>query len=79
MKQGKTLQELGRELQRQRLNRQDFLTDTRSFLQWGKRLINKSLLGSTSPFVTTRKCRKRLLNCSIATSTAGSIKIPNEE
>ena len=30
MKQGKTLQELGRELQRQRLNRQDFLPDTRS-------------------------------------------------
>ncbi|MBQ6296722.1 MAG: DUF932 domain-containing protein [Selenomonadaceae bacterium] len=30
MKQGKTLQELGRELQRQRLNRQDFLADTRS-------------------------------------------------
>ena len=30
MKQGKTLTELGRELQRQRLNRQDFLADTRS-------------------------------------------------
>ena len=30
MKQGKTLQELGRELQRQRLNRQDFLADTRT-------------------------------------------------
>ncbi|MBR4903888.1 MAG: DUF932 domain-containing protein [Selenomonadaceae bacterium] len=30
MKQGKTLQELGKELQRQRLNRQDFLADTRS-------------------------------------------------
>jgi len=30
MKQGKTLQELGRELQRQRLNRQDFLADTRA-------------------------------------------------
>ena len=30
MKQGKTLQELGRELQRQRLNRQDFLADPRS-------------------------------------------------
>ena len=30
MKQGKTLSELGRELQRQRLNRQDFLADTRS-------------------------------------------------
>lgn len=30
MKQGRTLQELGRELQRQRLNRQDFLADTRS-------------------------------------------------
>ena len=30
MKQGKNLQELGRELQRQRLNRQDFLADTRS-------------------------------------------------
>ena len=30
MRQGKTLQELGRELQRQRLNRQDFLADTRS-------------------------------------------------
>ena len=30
MKQGKTLAELGRELQRQRLNRQDFLVDTRS-------------------------------------------------
>ena len=30
MKQGKTLQELGRELQRQRLNRQDFLAYTRS-------------------------------------------------
>ena len=30
MKQGKTLQELGRELQRQRNNRQDFLADTRS-------------------------------------------------
>ena len=30
MKQGKTLAELGRELQRQRLNRQDFLADTRS-------------------------------------------------
>lgn len=30
MKQGKTLLELGRELQRQRLNRQDFLADTRS-------------------------------------------------
>ena len=30
MKQGKSLQELGRELQRQRLNRQDFIADTRS-------------------------------------------------
>ena len=30
MKQGKTLAQLGRELQRQRLNRQDFLADTRS-------------------------------------------------
>ena len=30
MKQGKTLSELGKELQRQRLNRQDFLADTRS-------------------------------------------------
>ena len=30
MKQGKTLAELGKELQRQRLNRQDFLADTRS-------------------------------------------------
>ena len=30
MKQGKNLQELGRELQRQRNNRQDFLVDTRS-------------------------------------------------
>ena len=30
LKQGKTLSELGRELQRQRLNRQDFLADTRS-------------------------------------------------
>ena len=30
MKQGKSLQELGRELQRQRNNRQDFLADTRS-------------------------------------------------
>ena len=30
MKQGKTLQKLGKELQRQRLNRQDFLADTRS-------------------------------------------------
>lgn len=30
MKQGKTLAELGRELQRQRQNRQDFLADTRS-------------------------------------------------
>ena len=30
MKQGKPLSELGRELQRQRLNRQDFLADTRS-------------------------------------------------
>ena len=30
MKQGKTLQALGRELQRQRNNRQDFLADTRS-------------------------------------------------
>ena len=30
MKQGKTLLELGRELQRQRLNRQDFLADTRT-------------------------------------------------
>ena len=30
MKQGKTLLELGKELQRQRLNRQDFLADTRS-------------------------------------------------
>ena len=30
MKQGKTLQELGKELQRQRLHRQDFLADTRS-------------------------------------------------
>lgn len=30
MRQGKTLQELGREILRQRLNRQDFLTDTRA-------------------------------------------------
>ena len=30
MKQGKTIQELGRELQRQRLNRQDFIADTHS-------------------------------------------------
>lgn len=30
MKQGRSLMELGRELQRQRLNRQDFLADTRS-------------------------------------------------
>ena len=30
MKQGKTLLELGRELQRQKQNRQDFLADTRS-------------------------------------------------
>ena len=30
MKQGRTLLELGRELQRQRLNRQDFLADTRT-------------------------------------------------
>ena len=30
MKQGRTLQELGSELQRQRQNRQDFLADTRS-------------------------------------------------
>lgn len=30
MKQGKTLQELGRELQRQRNNRQDFIADTHS-------------------------------------------------
>lgn len=30
MKQGRTLAELGRELQRQRKNRQDFLADTRS-------------------------------------------------
>ena len=30
MKQGKTWAQLGRELQRQRLNRQDFLADTRS-------------------------------------------------
>ena len=30
MRQGRTLQELGRELQRQRRNRQDFLADTRS-------------------------------------------------
>ena len=29
MKQGRTLQELRRELQRQRKNRQDFLSDTR--------------------------------------------------
>ena len=30
MKQGRSLLELGKELQRQRLNRQDFLADTRS-------------------------------------------------
>ena len=30
MKQGKSLQNLGRELQRQRNNRQDFIADTRS-------------------------------------------------
>ena len=30
MRQGRTLQELGRELQRQRRNRQDFLADTRT-------------------------------------------------
>ena len=32
MKQGRTLQELGRELQRQRNNKQDFLADTRSLV-----------------------------------------------
>ena len=30
MKQGKTIQELGMELQRQHLNRQDFIADTRA-------------------------------------------------
>lgn len=41
MKQGKTLQELGRELQRQRNNRQDFIADTR-FLE-----LETSNYGST--------------------------------
>lgn len=41
LKQGKTLSELGRELQRQRLNRQDFLADTRSLT------MQSDSLGST--------------------------------
>ena len=53
MKQGKTLQELGRELQRQRNNRQDFLADTRSLeMESNGRgsILHLSLNGKTSEY-----------------------------
>ena len=53
MKQGKTLQELGRELQRQRNNRQDFLADTRSLEMESNRAgstLHLSLNGDTQDF-----------------------------
>jgi len=53
MKQGKTLQELGRELQRQRNNRQDFLADTRSLEMTSSRagsILRLSLNGKTSEY-----------------------------
>ncbi len=53
MKQGKTLQELGRELQRQRNNGQDFLADTRSLeMESNGRgsILHLSLNGKTSDY-----------------------------
>lgn len=53
MKQGKTLAELGKELQRQRLNRQDFLADTRSLEMESKpysSILHLSLDGKTYGF-----------------------------
>ena len=91
MKQGRTLQELGRELQRQRLNRQDFLADTRALEVEStpySSTLHLSLDGKTYGFgigelahqqsiATTRKCKTRHPNCSTVTSTLGWSKSTN--
>ena len=63
MKQGKTLQELGRELQRQRLNRQDFLTDTRSLEMesnfYGS-MLNLSLEGKSLSFTVGETAHQQI-------------------
>ncbi len=63
MKQGKTLQELGRELQRQRLNRQDFLADTRSLEMksdfYGS-MLNLSLEGKSLSFTVGETAHQQI-------------------
>ena len=63
MKQGKTLQELGRELQRQRLNRQDFLADTRSIEMesdsYGS-MLNLSLEGKSLSFTVEETAHQQI-------------------
>ena len=63
MKQGKTLQELGRELQRQRLNRQDFLADTRSIEMesdfYGS-MLNLSLEGKSLSFTVGETAHQQI-------------------
>ena len=94
MKQGKTLQELGKELQRQRLNRQDFPADTRSLEMesdsYGS-MLNLSLEGKSLSFTVGEtahqqiavrlniKCRTNHRVCSTKMSMSGLIKIRNVE
>lgn len=63
MKQGKTLAELGRELQRQRLNRQDFLADTRSLEMesdsYGS-MLNLSLEGKSLSFIVGETAHQQI-------------------
>lgn len=63
MKQGKTLQELGKELQRQRLNRQDFLADTRSLEMesdsYGS-MLNLSLEGKSLCFTVGETAHQQI-------------------
>lgn len=58
MRQGKTLAQLGRELQRQRQNRQDFLADTRSLEMesdfYGS-MLNLSLEGKSLSFTVGKR------------------------
>lgn len=63
MKQGKTLPELGKELQRQRLNRQDFLADTRLLEMesdsYGS-MLNLSLEGKSLSFTVGETAHQQI-------------------
>ena len=84
LKQGRTLLELGRELQRQRLNRQDYLADTRSLevesTAYGSTL-HLALDGKTYGFgigdLAHQQIAARLNIPSIVTSTLGLNKSRN--